>query len=456
MKWLLVFLLAVSLLPPAQAHAQSALPFYDQPTLIDVQKRSQISMPKMLDVGIRPYLTAAEKKKLAKVTLEIPLTYDLPGTEEDESGFPLGAYSYASTRKIVIPALTLKWIYDLSLAIAWLQINGCELDTAFEYVSMLKYRSNDEFPQHHYPSPLEALQIPADAVADPKVDELGLAFYNHARAFILAHELGHIYYQHTGNPPHISPEQSQHDESEADRFAVDVLSRSGTIPVGVLFLFMAMAHYSPNRWEFANEEAWNTFVKESSHPVTPERIYTLATTMEENIDTIVQFQPTKTGAANARQVVQFIIDKTVQIGQDLEDEEVQSAITLAAPSTRVQTLVPVCSNEVSPTQEPSNKDAFDGLYVGDYTRLIERDTVLPIRFVLTRDGDDVRGTFNFGLGTGSLTGKMDGNSLYFEWEWANVFGHGTFYAAEDGNSFDGEWGYGLSTDNGGRWKGERK
>lgn len=49
---------------------------------------------------------------------------------------------------------------------------------------------------NRYPLPLLALHIPTNALANSKVDDLSLRFRNTAFAFILGHELGHIYHHH--------------------------------------------------------------------------------------------------------------------------------------------------------------------------------------------------------------------------------------------------------------------
>lgn len=283
-------------------------------------------------------------------------------------------------------------------------------------------------------------------------------YFSTTRAFILAHELGHIYYQHSGNPPYSSPEQSRRQESEADRFAVDVLSRSGTNSAGVIYLVMAMAHYAQNRWDFDTNAEWEAYLMKSSHPLSAERIYTLATTIEENIETIVRFEAAETSASNARETIRSTIDDMVKVAQALEDKELQRAITLSVPSNDhlQEGLAPRCKTSLSPTASTPSL-AFDGIYAGDYIRQVGNETeTLPIRIMMRRNQNVVLGYFNFGLGNGFLVGDVRGNNLYFRWQWATASGNGNFYASEDGNSFEGEWGYRQSSSNGGQWTGRKE
>ncbi len=456
MKWSIIFALFLSLLPSASLYAQTEGHYYDKATLIEAQQSNQKLMQKMLDIGIKPYLSAEEKTKLAKVKLEIRLDSDLPETPEREVDSPFAAYAFARTNTIIIPALTLKFLEDLNLAHAWLYVHKCSLETPFEYVSMLKYHRIEEFPNGRYPLPLDALQIPKDALNDPKVDELKWSLSNEARAFILAHELGHIYYQHKGNPPYTSAAESQREETEADRFAVDVLSRSGTIPMGVFNLFMGMAHYAKNRWDFATDREWETDVKKSSHPLSPQRIYTLATTMEDNLDTIARFQPDDKFASNARDTVRSIIDDMVTIARNLEDKELQLAIKLSAPSsTHPQDLAPRCHQPVATT---SFDLAFDDSYAVQWTYYYtnkKTSDLFPMQVTLQRTKDRVVGDFNFGLGMGHLSGIVNETTLRFTWEWGEKSGHGMLSTSDNGDTITGRWGWGQSEDDWGVWSGTR-
>ena len=154
---------------------------------------------------------------------------------------PLDVYSYrrAGVGNIVFPVPSLKFIEDLSVAYAWRHVNGHSLEPIDEYLAMLKYRRPQDFPGARVPDPLTALGVPARIwEQDKRVDELSLRFRNTAWAFILSHELGHLRWQHPGNKQ-VPPKVSQRNEVEADAFAVKLLSRSDTIPMGMILWFQA-------------------------------------------------------------------------------------------------------------------------------------------------------------------------------------------------------------------------
>jgi hypothetical protein len=102
---------------------------------------------------------------------------------------------------------------------------------------MLRYK---DFADGKAPPPLQALQIPDNALKDPRVDQLALGHFVTARTFILLHELGHLYHAHRAT----SYEQSRHNEEEADRFAAVVMRRTPLTPLGALVFFFADAHWS--------------------------------------------------------------------------------------------------------------------------------------------------------------------------------------------------------------------
>lgn len=82
--------------------------------------------------------------------------------------------------------------------------------------------------------------------------------------------------------------------------------------------------------------------------------------------------------------------------------------------------------------------------------------------VLTQKGDAVEGEFTY-KGGGTLKGTLDGHLLIFDWVQPGnkqearqeVRGRGYFALSEDGEHFQGEWGYGDSMLGGGVWNGDR-
>lgn len=173
---------------PSQT-SESTLDLYDQATLQYWQTRYPVSTQKIYEIGMLPILLPHEKENLAQVEFQFPLVGEY-GFQND----PLAYYSTGNPPAVMMPIQSLKFLDDLSIAYAWLWANGYGLETVTDYVAMLKYQ-NDEFLAGRHPAPLVALHIPDNALEDPEIDELALRFFNSARAFILAHELGHIYHR---------------------------------------------------------------------------------------------------------------------------------------------------------------------------------------------------------------------------------------------------------------------
>jgi hypothetical protein len=74
---------------------------------------------------------------------------------------------------------------------------------------------------------------------------------------------------------------------------------------------------------------------------------------------------------------------------------------------------------------------------------------------MTQTGAKVEGTYG-GTFPGRLKGTVSGSRLAFEWIGDNgEQGRGIFILADDGNSFVGTWGSGVSDSDGGPWNGTR-
>jgi hypothetical protein len=65
----------------------------------------------------------------------------------------------------------------------------------------------------------------------------------------------------------------------------------------------------------------------------------------------------------------------------------------------------------------------------------------PIEFDLIRQGDRVHGRYSFGVGPGKIAGRVVGQELHVEWEWAGNSGRGLLVGRDgDGDSVTGTWG----------------
>jgi hypothetical protein len=199
-----------------------------------------------------------------------------------------------------------------------------------EYLVMLKHRPAEEFPRGRPPEPITALGVPPKVwERDPKVDDLSLRFRNTAWAFILAHELGHLRFGHTQTDS--SPAEIQRQEEMADEFAVDLLGRSHTIPMGMILWFQATAGYMKNRSDFPGDAAYFEWARaKTEHPVNGRRLRRLASTMKR--------QAAAERDANRAEVLQFIAVRLATIGETIEDPHMQQLLKSCATSRRLEDL----------------------------------------------------------------------------------------------------------------------
>jgi hypothetical protein len=274
--------------------------------------------------------------------------------------------------------------------------------------------------EHHLPS----LGIPSDPLSNPRVDELASNHFVTARAFILLHELGHLYHRHVAR----TLQASQDNEREVDRFSALVLKRTPITPLGSLIYFTALAHWA----DYPPQDL-------HTHPLSGERLHALARHIDD---------PELSRG----------IDK---IGEWLDDPEIWAGIAAAVRATDPSTLAPRRTRELpglggqAPWRPKTKALGFQGAYVGTAIQYSDPEP-MPISAVLERQGDRVTGQYSFGIGLGRIEGTVRGNTLHFEWRWAGNYGRGRFEASEHGEALLGTWGYRESSDNAGRWEGRRQ
>ena len=395
------------------AGAVEAQEVYDTAILEQWQPKYQRSTQRILDEVILPAMSIAEKRRLGGTP---PVFFPL-WSEIDARSYPLTFYAHRGA--ITMPIASLKFLDDLCTAYAWLQINGYGIETVSEYTAILRF---GEEPPGGFPPPLEALQIPLNALDDPRVDDLALGHFVTARTFLLAHELGHVLYRHTP----VSKEQSRRNEQEADRFAFELMGRTALPPIGALFFFMADAHWS----HFEQNQ-------DATHPMSGDRVRSAAAWADDP-DLAQQF---------------------AALGELMDDPDIRLGFVAAGKAGNLAALAPRRPGELPSTTPTSDTphgndiDVFAGSYRGYFTQAPDQ-AEMPIELVLERSGERVDGWYAFGLGVGVIEGTVVGNRLYFEWEWADSYGKGVLYA-DGANSFSGTWGYREASDGAGTWVGSR-
>jgi hypothetical protein len=262
------------LLAAGSASAQGVAELYPKEVLAGDQARFEQRLGQIYRLGLWDFLDGPEKQALADVELRFPLV----GANNHPFDFYAGAERGRPT--VWLPVLSLKMIEDLSVAWAWRHLHGYSLEPFDEYIAMLRYRAPDDFAGGRYPDPLSALGVPPRIwEQEPAVDDLSLRLRNSGWVFVLAHEMGHLRHGHAGNAA-VDPATSQRHERDADQFALDLLARSETIPMGAVLWFQATVGYFPNRADFASDAAFLASQQQATHPVNPLRLQSLALGLE--------------------------------------------------------------------------------------------------------------------------------------------------------------------------------
>ncbi|MFN4087752.1 MAG: hypothetical protein ACK4QW_01750 [Alphaproteobacteria bacterium] len=419
----------------ADATARGYASLYDDAELAQWAERYRPGILSNLEEVLRPALTPEERRGLRHLRIEIPL--------RAASGHPLDFYALASGT-VVLPAMSLKFLDDVSVAFAWLNRNGYSPETVPEYVGMLKYGRESDFG--HWPAPLSALRIPDDALSDPAVDDLAQKIFKSAVVFILLHEMGHVLHGHPGYGPLIQRADARANEEEADRFALDVMRRLPAQPTGMFLVFQLMAYAGPNRGDFTDDAAWRAALDRATHPVTPDRMRAIADHLRRHArDFAFEYSDREAGHRS----VLFVADQIGMVAETLSDPDLQRLVAQTSRRATLAGLAPRRHGEFvgRPAGPDANAVAFAGTFAG--TVEIESET-FPVQVVLRRDGRRVSGLFSIGAGIGEIDGVVAENVLFFSWRTGDDSGRGTL--RPDGSGLAGRWGYGSSADDGGAWR----
>jgi hypothetical protein len=327
-----VVLLSIVLLAASTAGANSFAYMYDMRKLQQEKPRYEQRIGELYRI-IFALLTEQERRALAGVKLEFPLIGAQSGTPLDF--YTMGQIGRAS---VFMPVLSLLFLEDLATAFAWLQRHDYSLETVEEYVTMLRYKKASDFPGGRYAPPLKALSIPADAMSHERVKTLALSLRNEAYAFILLHELGHVLHRHPGYDD-IPKDLTRKHETEADRFALTVLERADTIPMGMILWFMAQVNAMPNKGQLMaegvvkSEADWQAYLKTwATHPLTVNRLSAIGVYLDG--------WARRAGPGNRRDVLAYIADKLTYMADGFDDPELQGCMAVVAHRADPATLAP--------------------------------------------------------------------------------------------------------------------
>jgi hypothetical protein len=426
---------------------------YDEATLSYWQTRYPDNVRWNFENLLLQKMTPDERRTLDDTRLEFPLV-----AGEDMRDVPFAFYAFPSLRTITLPILSIKFLDDMSIASAWLECNGFSQETIMDYMSMLKYADPAGFDGGCFPPPLQALRIPDDALDDPNVDDLSQKILKSALLWILAHEVGHLRFQHQGYEG-VSAEEAQQNEIDADGFATEMFRRIGVVPGGMVMLFMLFGHFLPHRGDFGSDGAWQSYVSgHATHPMSASRLQALADGMRVAPKDFAAAEPNQAAATSG---VRFIVQNLETIAKLSGDMGQQMFWRVRGVTVTPRSLGPRRPGEtvvssLHQMQGDSENLVFHGVYTGAHVRRLAKGGTesLDVCLIVDRNGDRATGRFSFGIGEGALQGRAVGDDLHFEWQWGDTYGRGVLKATAP-DAFTGIWGYEDSRDDGGSWSGTR-
>jgi hypothetical protein len=431
-----LLLLGVLVFSSGVAHAERWRGFYEQETLAYWSKEMPPGIKENLREVVWPKLTAQERQALAGVALSFP-------RENAQHAMNFYAQWNATRREVVLPISSLRFYGDLALAYAWLNKNNYSVDPVTDYLAMLKYQWPTQLAgKRHRPS--DVLGIPADARDDPQVQRTFQRTFGSGIIFVLAHELGHIYHRHP-NTADIPLEASRANEQEADAFALEIMRRLGEAPLGAPIFFTILAHLESYSGDTEHRDA-----NQRTHPVTASRIKAIARALEKSAD---DFSKTSTNASATRLQLRRVALEFDTIALALSDSGVQELMRQKGLSARPELLGPRRVDEPVAAASAARGDSlpFNGAYTGEWINT--KGTDLPGTLILTRRGNDVSGTYSFGVGNLALTGVIADGKLYYNWKWGtDYFGKGVLEQVSERDELTGTWGYTKADAGAGTWK----
>jgi hypothetical protein len=259
-------------------------------------------------------LAPAERQMAAQTMLELPLV----GAQRGVFDF----YADPVRRRVTIPILSVKFLDDLMIALAWLEQRQCDTKAAFDDVSMLRYQSPVSLRDGRFPPPRRALGVPEGALADSVIDDMSQKALKSAIYFLMAHELAHVLYSHRSYES-LSTAEAQQQEHEADHFALRLMRRIGVPPLGMVAFFSAASRIDPVRADFASIAEYRSHLQQSqTHPLSPERLQAISTYIRQNAVAFTRVQPSPSAS----------LPRVQKAADDIQ----QLAVLLADPQVRAQ------------------------------------------------------------------------------------------------------------------------
>jgi hypothetical protein len=249
-KTAIVICLLVALIKP------SAAQFYSDDFLESKKADASANLQYVVSQQILPKTSVEIRNRLRTVRIETPL-------RRDRASPPFMIYSDPSTNTIVVPVEDLRFFSDLTILWRWFVVHKCETTPLMAY---LVVAMTAQPGTHSVGGPLESFNLlEGDAIRDQLINKVSLRDLNTGMSFVLAHELGHLYYG--DEPSDISIDQ----EERADAFAMNRLADAHISPFGIIEFFSAV--------RFSDTTARGS--KVDSHPLSYARLDAIARRIKE-------------------------------------------------------------------------------------------------------------------------------------------------------------------------------
>lgn len=287
----------VAMLSPAAAQ------FYSDVTL-DAKNPKALEN---LQYTVSDQLLAAASPSIREKLSDVRVT--TPRRSPKDPQYPMNFYSDASKRQIVVPLQGFKFFSDLTILWAWFdQRTGCDEDKA----ALAAYLATVMVGRPEARSlggPLEAFGLQeASVLRDSVVNTVSLNNFNSGMNFVLAHELGHIFYG-DGLPGGLANSIAR--EERADRFALDLLASAHIAPVGLIQFFGATRFNDPTL----------SAASSGTHPLSYARLTAIADRLKQNPEAFLPMPfPTNRDPATERARMIRVADAIGKIGAALKDE----------------------------------------------------------------------------------------------------------------------------------------
>ncbi len=310
----------------ASLPAQDIGRLYTQSELASAGSRYAPNLRGLWEEDFLSRLTPAERERAGAVALLLPLV----GAQRT----PMDFYANPQGRQVFLPIASVKFLDDMSIAIAHYERRGCGMGTISDYVGALRER-----PAEFAGSPREALGVPANALQDSFVDDVSQKLLKSTVYFVVAHEYAHVMYRHRGYKT-ITAQEAQEQETAADAFALEVMRRIAVPPLSMAHFFMLVSRLESSPADFDTPDQYEAYLRQrASHPVSAQRILAVAETVQSNAASYARLQPNP--AAWTQRLV-LTAGELRTIGQTLDDRAMRRFMTYRARTVDAASLRAGC------------------------------------------------------------------------------------------------------------------